>query len=967
MSELKPGILAIDDTPLNLMTLGAALEPDFDLQIATTGAMGLALAGESAPDLILLDVMMPEMDGFEVCRRLKAEPLLRDIPVIFVTAANDITTEKMGLSLGAADYITKPINVEIARQRIRNLLERERLRQDLQVQITVREVAQKALLLRDQYQSALLDNFPFLVWLKDADGHFLAVNQTFAQACDCPSSELLIGKTDLDVWPRDLAEKYRADDRLVFDSGIAQSVEEPLEVNGRRIWFETYKSRVLVDGQAIGTVGFARDVTQRRQSQEQLLLAASVFTHAREGIMMTLADGTIIDVNSSFCDITGYTRHELMGKNPRMLSSGRQDKAYFANLWRSLLDQGYWQGEVWNRRKDGEVYAVKQTISAVRNGQGEVQHFVSLFTDITSVKAYEAKLEHGAHFDALTALPNRILLSDRLRQAMHQSARHDRKLAVVFLDLDGFKAINDNHGHEVGDQLLIALAARMKEALRDGDTLARIGGDEFVAVLLDLPDTSTSVPLIERLLGAAAQPVPVGALMLQVSASIGVTFYPQEQELDGDQLISQADQAMYQAKLAGKNRYHVFDTEQNSSLRGHHERLEQIRRALHQHEFVLCFQPQVNMRAGRVIGAEALLRWQHPQDGLLQPDVFLPVIEDHPLAVEVGEWVIDTALHQMAAWHAAGLRIPVSVNVGVRQLQQASFVERMRAILAAHPQVSAADLKLEMLEISALEDLPCMIKVIESCRAIGVTFALDDFGTGYSSLTYLKRLPVTTLKIDQSFVNGMLDDPDDLAILQGVLGLATAFHRDVIAVGVETVEHGDALLQLGCVLAQGFGIAAPMPGGDLPGWATAWRQQAGWSTMQPLSGEDVPLLFAVAQHRAWIAAIEQNVLGKTFVLPPTDQLQCRFGEWLHSNGQRYASQPAFTAVEHLHREAHALAMDLLRLHSSGQQTQAQQGLAELHVLRDGLLAQLKVLASASSSLPSSDHQLVMVRAQAALT
>ncbi|MHB8950409.1 MAG: putative bifunctional diguanylate cyclase/phosphodiesterase, partial [Rhodoferax sp.] len=396
---------------------------------------------------------------------------------------------------------------------------------------------------------------------------------------------------------------------------------------------------------------------------------------------------------------------------------------------------------------------------------------------------------------------------------------------------DGFKAINDRHGHEAGDLLLMTVAARMKQALREGDTLARIGGDEFVAVLLDLSDNQASVPMLRRVLAAAAEPVLLGELVLQVSASVGVTFYPQADEVEADQLLRQGDQAMYQAKLAGKNRYHFFDAEKDRSVRGHHESLERIRLALDRREFVLHYQPKVNMRTGAVIGAEALIRWQHPEKGLLAPALFLPVIEDHPLAVEVGEWVIATALSQIERWQAQGLTLPVSVNVGARQLQQIDFVASLRELLAAHPKVDPSLLEIEVLETSALDDLAGVSQVIEDCHQMGVLFAMDDFGTGYSSLTYLKRLRVTLLKIDQSFVRDMLDDPDDLAILQGVIGLAGAFRRDVIAEGVETIAHGTLLLQLGCDLAQGFGIARPMPAELMPAWASAWQRDAAWVTV----------------------------------------------------------------------------------------------------------------------------------------
>ena len=690
--------------------------------------------------------------------------------------------------------------------------------------------------------------------------------------------------------------------------------------------------------------GFFRDISERKQAEEKLHLASSVFIHAREGITITNADGTIIDVNSAFTRITGYNADEVVGQNPRILSSGIQNKAFYTAMWRNLTNKGYWHGEIWNRRKSGEVYAEMLTISAVRDSNDNTQHYVAFFSDITAVKDHQKQLEHLAHYDALTSLPNRVLLSDRLRQAMAHAQRRNEKLAVVFLDLDGFKAINDKHGHESGDRLLTAVATSMKKELREGDTLARMGGDEFVAVLVDLESMEACVPMLARLLAAASQKVKSGKLSLQVSASIGVSFYPQEENVDADQLLRQADQAMYQAKLSGKNRFHIFDTEHDRSVRGHHESLERIRLALKNREFVLHYQPKVNMRTGEVIGAEALIRWQHPESGLLPPAKFLPVIENHPLSIEVGEWVIDTALTQVECWHAAGLEIPVSINVGARQLQQPNFLARISDILSAHPKFRPGILEIEVLETSALEDLDRVSQIIDSLQTIGIKFALDDFGTGYSSLTYLKRLQVTMLKIDQSFVRDMLGDPDDLAILYGVIGLASAFHRQVIAEGVETIEHGELLLQLGCELAQGYGIARPMPAGEIPKWSAAWRPVPSWNNLPPMSRDDLPLLFASVEHRSWIATLENSLRGESETPPALDHHHCHFGKWLYADGAaRYGAYPAFQPIERLHQQVHALAIDLLKLQAQNRNQVALARLSELHSLRDLLLKHLKML------------------------
>ena len=591
----------------------------------------------------------------------------------------------------------------------------------------------------------------------------------------------------------------------------------------------------------------------------------------------------------------------------------------------------------------GKTRFYQTTKLPLRREDGTIYALCGISTDITPLKAHEEQLKHIAHYDALTTLPNRVLLADRLQQAMTHAQRRGQLLAVAYLDLDGFKTINDRHGHKMGDQLLIALANSMKDRLREGDTLARLGGDEFIAVLIDLDSVAGSLPMLTRLLAAAAQPVSIGDSVLQVSASLGVTFYPQADDVDADQLLRQSDQAMYQAKLAGKNRYHVFDADQDRSVRGYHESLERIRRALIEQEFVLHYQPKVNMRTGQVIGVEALIRWQHPERGLLAPSVFLPVIEDHPLAVDIGDWVIETALTQAERWLSMGLDIPVSVNIGARQLQQDSFVDQLRARIAAHPAVKPSRLIMEVLETSALEDLARVSAVIESCRSFGVLFSLDDFGTGYSSLTYLKRLSVDQLKIDQSFVRDMLDDPDDLAILGGVLSLATAFRREVIAEGVETVEHGTMLLQLGCELAQGYGIARPMPAADVPAWCASWQPDPEWPHLPTLNREDLPLLFACVEHRAWLASVEAFLHGERDMLPVIHH-QCRFNAWLENEGRdRQAGEGRLRDLEVLHREVHALADELCELRSRGQESLAMQRRAELHALRDRLLAELTAL------------------------
>jgi diguanylate cyclase (GGDEF)-like protein/PAS domain S-box-containing protein len=691
--------------------------------------------------------------------------------------------------------------------------------------ITARREAEARLRESKDLLQLFIDRAPAALAMFDRDMRYIAVSRRWLEDNALVGKDIL-GHCHYEVVP-DIPERWKEAHRRGMSGETLRSEDERFDRADGVLWirWEVVPWRAA-DGSVGGIVLFVEDITAQKKTEEGLRQAASVFTHAREGILITDQNGKILDVNEAFADITGYTRAEVLGKNPRVLKSGFQDADFYRGMWSSLRETGQWSGEIWNRAKGGDIYAEMLNISAVRDGNGEVLKYVALFSDVTELKNKQRQLEQMAHYDVLTGLPNRILLADRLRQAMAQARRRKQLVAVAYIDLDEFKQVNDSHGHVTGDQLLKVLAPRMRRSLRETDTLARLGGDEFVALLLDLPNTEAALPVLGRLLKASAQALEIGSQSLHVSASIGVAYYPQAEELDADQLLRRADQAMYQAKLAGKNRYHIFDPVQDVSVRGRYESLEQVRRALTQSQFVLHYQPIIHMRSGAIVGAEALLRLQHPERGLLPPEQFLRAIQDHPLEIAVGEWVIENALAQIEAWQALGLDILVSVNVSSSQLQDPGFVGRLRALLASHPRVKPSRLELEVLETCALRDLIQTSEVLEACNRMGIGIALDDFGTGYSSLTYLKRLPARILKIDRSFVVGMLENSEDKAIVEGVLSLAKAFDRQVIAEGVETAKHGLALLKMGCELAQGYGIARPMPAADFPGWVERWRP--GW-------------------------------------------------------------------------------------------------------------------------------------------
>ena len=699
--------------------------------------------------------------------------------------------------------------------------------------------------------------------------------------------------------------------------------------------------------------------TAQLAAEKQLKLHATAFNSAHDGITLTDATGAIVDINPAFSRITGFERSEVIGRNPRVLKSGRHDPDFYAAMWRSIKETGSWSGEIWNRNKYGEVYPELLSISAVHDAAGELTNYVAVFADIRRLKDQEKQLKHMAYYDLLTELPNRALLADRVVQAIAQARRSRTMMAICYLDLDGFKPINDVWGHDAGDKVLVEIANRLKDALRGGDTVARLGGDEFVLLLLGLNNVQECDEAMQRLLNRIAQPLTFLPEPVMLSASIGVTLFPGD-DADPDTLLRHADQAMYQAKQAGKNRHHVFDAEQDRFARSRYDRLDRIRQALEDREFLLYYQPKVNMRQGKVIGAEALIRWNHPERGIVPPAEFLPLIEDDELIKLVGDWVIETALTQMEAWHAEGLSLPVSVNVASKQLQSPSFVEKLKVALFLHPDVAHL-LELEVLETAALEDVVKSARVIDECRAMGVHFALDDFGTGYSSLTYLKRLPAETIKIDQSFVREILSDWNNLVIVQGVIGLANAFRRQIIAEGVETAEHGRLLMQLNCDQAQGYGIAKPMPAEYMLEWVRNWRTDPLWQAISDLSWQDADysLLIAEVNHRNWVGqmvyAIKDGQPAPHRSLG--DAEQCQFGKWYGGHGKRrYGALPAYLGIDAPHRLVHQIATNMDAHWRDGQITAARALIPDLLVARDDTLIAIRELQLACAQKRSSTHE-----------
>ncbi|CAH0294236.1 diguanylate cyclase (GGDEF)-like protein/PAS domain S-box-containing protein [Pseudomonas frederiksbergensis] len=556
--------------------------------------------------------------------------------------------------------------------------------------------------------------------------------------------------------------------------------------------------------------------------------AAAIFSE-------TDLNGRITYVNDQFCVVSGYSREELLGQNHRLLNSGLHSADFFAAMWRTIALGNVWKGEICNRAKDGRLYWVDSTMVPVLDDTtGLVDRYLSIRFDISEKRQLLQSLQWRVGHDVLTGLPNRAFLSDLLDQALEFSRQENIPLAVCMLDLDGFKAVNDGYGHASGDMLLVEVAKRLRDIVRGEDVVARLAGDEFVLVLRYVRDLPELRAALSRVLGAISAPYTLHGKDINVFASIGVTLFPHDNE-DAETLLRHADQAMYVAKQRGRNRFHLFDVSLDQEVKATHQTVERVRQALVAGEFRLHFQPKVNMRRGEVVGFEALLRWQHPQNGMVPPREFLPLVEDTDLIIDIGEWVMDQVLAQLHRWQQAGQGWPISINIAARHFQRADFVDRLRQVLARHAQVAPRMLDLEIVESVAIENIQHVSACLQACQALGVQFSLGDFGTGYSSLSYLKRLRTQTIKIDKSFVRDILNDRDDLALTTAVIGLARAFGRQVIAEGLESLEHGELLLRLGCEVAQGYFIARPMPPSEVPAWVAGFVAPSQWQALDQIA------------------------------------------------------------------------------------------------------------------------------------
>jgi diguanylate cyclase (GGDEF)-like protein/PAS domain S-box-containing protein len=813
MQDARPTLLVVDDIPANVHELIEVLKDEYRIIVANNGPKALELVqGMTPPDLVLLDIVMPDMDGYEVCRRIKATALGNRIPVIFVSIVDSTVDKVRGFSIGAADYITKPFDIYEVRARIQAHLELSRLQRFFEQLVEQRTAALEES--REKYRILAEYSPNWEYWLGE-NGDYLYVSPACADISGYAPEDFMsnmdlmqdiIHADDLSLW---------LDHREAVNCST-QHVAAPLNFriidrNGEEHWIEHICKPVIdAQGRFLGSRGTHRDITDRKKAQQQLMLASTVFENASEGILITDAKNTILSINKAFVDLMGYSPEEVIGQTPNLFQSGRYGRRFYQEMWTAINSNGSWQGEIWSRGKDGTQHPCLLNISVVYGQSADITHHVAVYTDLSHIKNTEQQLDYLVHHDPLTALPNRVLFQQLMEHALQKAKRNHAQFALLSLDLDHFKTVNDSLGQALGDQLLIEATERLKGLLRGTDAVSRTSGDEF-NVLLDQIDHPQSADLLaQRMIESLALPFVLNGQNVYIGVSIGIAFYP----LDGLDVVTlqrNADIALNQAKTQGRGKLCFFSPEMTVLAQQRLHLEAELRRAVAQDELVLYYQPQISLQTGRPDGMEALVRWQHPDRGMISPEEFIPMAEESGLIVLLGEWVLRKACRQISEWSKQGLRLPlIAVNVSAVQLSRGDFFDTVQTILR-ETAVLPEFLELEITESSVMSDLTDAAKTLAKLQALGLRLSIDDFGTGYSSLSYLQELAVDKLKIDISFVRGMTSDEGKAAIVQAVIALGHGLGLEVIAEGVETQAQLEALRLLQCDMIQGYLVSKPLP------------------------------------------------------------------------------------------------------------------------------------------------------------
>ena len=819
-----PTLLVVDDVPENIHALLEVLKDDYRIMVANNGRKAIELAqGATPPDLILLDIVMPDMDGVEVCRQIKMTPAGNRIPIIFITIVDSSEEKVHGFNVGAADYITKPFEIDEVRARIRTHLELSRLRGFLE-----QLVAQRTALLEksEEKYRTLADYSPNWEYWLAPDSSYLYVSPACADISGYTPADFFADAHLMDkiIYPEDLPAWHRYGPTNCTDKNKPTPLVFRIRrQDGSERWIE-HVCQFVYDamGHYTGCRGTHRDITERRRAEENLHLAAAVLENTTEGVVITDIQNNILSVNHAFTEITGFSAQEVIGRNPGALKSGRHERDFYQTMWRAIDTVGAWQGEIWNRHKNGSVFPALFNISVIRNAQGVRTHHIAVFSDLSQLKRTEQKLDFLVHRDPLTELPNRVLFHELLFHAIQQSEQSHTRFALLFLDLVNFKMINESLGPSLGDKLLIEVANRLRALLPNVNAIARVGGDVF-NIILEQHEHALGPDLVaKQLIDSFNQPFNVDGHQVYSRVSIGIAQYP-EDGLDAETLQSHGDAALHQAKSQGRGLLRFFSPEMTTLAKARLALEADLRRAIQENELRLYYQPQIDLVNGQIVGFEALVRWQHPLRGMIPPSSFIPLAEECGLIVPLGEWVLKTACYQIKAWSLSRPAFgQIAVNVSAAQLGRGNFATMVKTIIN-ETGIQPGSLEIEITESSVMSNLTSAIESFSELKALGVRLSIDDFGTGYSSLAYLQQLAVHKLKIDISFVRKILVNSADALIVQAVIALGHSLGLEIIAEGVEELAQAKYLRFLQCDVMQGFLVSKPLPVNEIEAFLNSYE------------------------------------------------------------------------------------------------------------------------------------------------
>ncbi|TAN46660.1 MAG: EAL domain-containing protein [Methylococcaceae bacterium] len=800
--QMEGRVLFVEDSAAQAAIISAMfVARGLQVTTLTTAEAAWDVFREQEFDLIVTDIVLAgQMSGLTFANRVRRLPDDRgDVPILAITAFDDMARRIELFYLGVNDYAIKPVVEEELMARVRGLLQNRRLTQEIKRRKTIAETA------------ARLSN----VMVAEFDEQWCWKDVPANLCTPLGGSESdFIGQPECRwVHADHLAEEAALRETMQLGDNLSSYAMEKRYCghDGATLWVY-FNAMVICNEQRkpVGFLAYILDISERKRAEIQSQLATKVFEVSHEGILVTNAERRIISVNRAICEITGYPETELLGNTPKRLSSNHHDAAFYQSMWHSLHNHGHWSGELFDRRKSGELYPVWLSISTIKDTRGAVTHYVGIHRDLSEQHSLRNQLQRFANYDALTGVANRFHLDQRLQDQLDAAKHRQGMLAVIFLDLDLFKRINESLGHPAGDRLLKEVARRLSALSAENDCLARWGGDEFALVCSDIHSADEAKARAESLLVKLAEPFQLDEHSIALSASLGISLYPDD-GASSTALLKKAEIATHHGKTAMRGGYHFFRESMELAAVENLIMENELRSAIHEGQLLLYYQPQFNMQDGRLIGWEALIRWQHPRFGMVPPIKFIPLAESSRLIVELGQWVMRTACLQSRRWQSLGYpQVPIAINISALQFRTGDFFQSVKETLQ-ETGITGASLELELTESILMGEEESVIGLLQSLKSLGVSLSIDDFGTGYSSLAYLKRFPVDRLKIDQAFVRDATHDPDDATIITAIINMAKSLRLSVIAEGVETAEQAALLMQCGCYEAQGFYYGRPGP------------------------------------------------------------------------------------------------------------------------------------------------------------